>query len=287
MTEKDKKEVKKIEEKVEKKKEEIGKAELKEKKIEKKEDKTKQIEDEKLDKENKIEKGSQLMVEERKIVVPGELLAKGIDFLPGHGSYKEDGEIRSKIMGLAKIKEHLISVVPLSGAYIPLTGDGVIGIVENVQISSWLININSPYIGFLPLSEGTEEFVDLQRSDITDYFDVGDVIYARVNRVTKRKDTQLTMKDRMCRKLHGGNMLRITPAKVPRLIGRSGSMIEMIKKKTECHIIVGQNGYVWIKGEKESLAAEAVLTVEKESHIEGLTDRIEKMLDERSKEVVK
>lgn len=229
--------------------------------------------------ENK-EDNSQLMAEEKKIVVPGELLAKGIEFLPGYGTFKENGEIRSKILGLVKLKEHLISVVPLSGAYIPITGDGVIGIVSDVQISSWLIDINSPYIGFLPLSEGTEDFIDLTRNDITDYFDVGDVVYARINRVTKRKDVQLSMKDRMCRKLYGGDILRITPAKVPRLIGRSGSMIEMIKKRTGCHIIVGQNGLVWIKGEKETLAAKAVLMVEKESHIEGLTDRIEKMLNE-------
>jgi len=229
---------------------------------------------------------SELLVEEKNIVVPGELLAKGIDFLPGYGSFKEDGEIRSKILGLVKVKEHIISVVPLSGIYIPMKGDGVIGIVSDVQISSWLVDINSPYIGFLPLSEGTEEFIDLTRSDITDYFDVGDVVYVRINKVTKRKDVQLTMKDRMCRKLYGGNIIRITPAKVPRLIGRSGSMIEMIKKKTGCHIIVGQNGLVWIKGEKETLAAKAVLMVERESHTEGLTDRISEMLDKESGEEV-
>ena len=229
---------------------------------------------------------SELLVEEKIIVVPGELLAKGIDFLPGYGSFKEDGEIRSKILGLVKVKEHIISVVPLSGIYIPMKGDGVIGIVSDVQISSWLVDINSPYIGFLPLSEGTEEFIDLTRSDITDYFDVGDVVYVRINKVTKRKDVQLTMKDRMCRKLYGGNIIRITPAKVPRLIGRSGSMIEMIKKKTGCHIIVGQNGLVWIKGEKETLAAKAVLMVERESHTEGLTDRISEMLDKESGEEV-
>lgn len=267
----------------EKDKEKIEKTEQKEVKEEKKIETNEKKEENNL---NKEVKDSQLMAKERNIVVPGELLAKGIEFLPGHGTYKEDGEIRSKIMGLTKIKEHLISVVPLSGAYIPITGDGVIGVVSNVQISSWMVDVNSPYMGFLPLSEGTEEFIDLTRSDITDYYDVGEVIYARINRVTKRKDVQLTMKDRMCRKLQGGNIIRITPAKVPRLIGRSGSMIEMIKKKTGCYIIVGQNGLVWIKGEKETLAAEAVLKVEKESHTEGLTDNIEKMLS-KAVEVVK
>lgn len=233
-------------------------------------------------------KDSQMKVEEKAVVVPGELLAKGINFLPGHGTFKEDGEVRSKIMGLVKKKEHILSVVPLSGVYMPIPGDGVIGVVEGVQISSWLLDVNAPYPGFLSLAESTEEFVDLSRSDITDYYDIGDVVYARINKVTKRNDIQITMKDRMCRKLHGGNIIRITPAKVPRLIGRSGSMIEMIKKKTGCHIIVGQNGLVWIKGENESLAAEAVLKVEKESHTEGLTDRIGEMLDKATggKEVI-
>ncbi|UCG95211.1 MAG: KH domain-containing protein [archaeon] len=263
-----------------------------------KEDKKKTVKEEldtkKVEKEVKVElkernedKGSQMLVEEKAVVVPGELLARGIDFLPGNGTFKEDGEVRSKIMGLVKKKEHLVSVVPLSGTYMPIPGDGVIGVVDGVQISSWLLDINAPYPGFLSLAESTEEFVDLSRSDITDYYDIGDVVYARINKVTKRKDIQITMKDRMCRKLHGGNIIKITPAKVPRLIGRSGSMIEMIKKKTGCHIIVGQNGLVWIKGEREVLAAEAVLKVERESHTEGLTDRIGEMLDQFAKEVVK
>ncbi len=234
---------------------------------------------EKEDKTNE----SQLMAEDKKVVIPGEVLAKGIDFLPGKGTYKEDGEIRSKLLGLVKIKEHMVSTVPLSGAYIPISGDGVIGIISDVQISSWMIDINSPYIGFLPISEASEDFIDLQKNDITDYFNVGDVVYARINKVTKSKDVQITMKDRMCRKLHGGNIIRITPAKVPRLIGRSGSMIELIKKKTGCHIIIGQNGLVWISGENEDLAKEAVMKVEKEGHTEGLTDKIGNMLDERTK----
>ncbi|MCD6477995.1 MAG: KH domain-containing protein [Candidatus Aenigmarchaeota archaeon] len=230
-----------------------------------------------------VKQESKLFVGERKVVVPGELLARGIDFLPGKGAYKENGEIRSNILGLVKIKEHLISVIPLAGVYVPIPNDRVIGEIKDVQITSWLVDINSPYIGYLSLAEAVEEFVDLSRKDITEYFDVGDVIYAKIQRVTKKKDVQLTMKDRMCRKLHGGNIVRITPAKVPRLIGKNGSMIEMIKNKTGCQIIVGQNGLVWINGGRESLAAKAVMMVERESHVDGLTNRISEMLDKEIK----
>lgn len=222
---------------------------------------------------------SELMTEDRKIVVPGELLAEGIDFLPGRGTYKHDGKIRSKFLGLVRVKNHLINVIPLSGAYMPQERDGVIGEIVDVQPSSWMVNINSPYLGYLPLAEGVEEFVDLSRSDLTDYFDVGDVIYAKIKKVTKRKDVLLTMRDRVCRKLHGGNIIKITPAKVPRLIGKSGSMVETIKGKTGCRIIIGQNGFVWLSGEKEAIAAKAILMVERESHTTGLTEKIEKMLD--------
>lgn len=229
------------------------------------------------------ENKSKLLTEEKKIVVPGEVLAEGIDYLPGHNSYKKENKVRSKVLGLARIKNHLINVIALSGAYMPQDNDGVIGEIIDVQPTSWLVDINSPYTGYLSLSEGVEEFVDLSKRDLTDYFDVGDVIYAKVSKVTKRKDVSLTMKDRICRKLKGGNIIKITPAKVPRLIGKSGSMVETIKSKTGSKIIIGQNGFVWIKGGKEFLTTKAVLKVEKESHTKGLTEKIEGMLEKELK----
>ncbi|MBI4017579.1 MAG: KH domain-containing protein [Candidatus Aenigmarchaeota archaeon] len=226
-----------------------------------------------------MDPNSVLVANNKALVTPGELIAKGVDFLPGGGTYKDAGEVRSKLLGIVRLRnDHLVSVVPLSGQYMPFSGDGVIGVVADVQISSWMVDVNAPYIAFLSLSEGVDEYVDLQKSDLTHYFDVGDVVYAKVLSVSKRKDVKLTMRDRVCRKLHGGNIMTITPAKVPRLIGKGGSMIELIKQHTGCHIIVGQNGLVWMKGEKEALAAEAVMMVERESHIDGLTDRITSFL---------
>lgn len=76
----------------------------------------------------------------------------------------------------------------------------------------------------------------------------------------------------------------VTPAKVPRIIGRQGSMVEMIKELTGTQIVVGQNGIVWVKGDNEDIAAEAVLKIEEKSHITGLTDYIKVMLEKRLKE---
>jgi len=223
---------------------------------------------------------SEILVSERQFVIPGETLAVGLDFLPSSGCFRENNEIKAKLMGLTKIKERFIGVIPLAGVYIPKQGDGVIGFVEDMQTTIWILDINSPYSAILPLGEAVGEYVDLTKTDISVYYDVGDLIYAKVLNVSKSKQVQLTMNDYRSRKLIGGRILKITPSKVPRLIGREGSMIELIKNKTKCQIIVGQNGIVWLKGEKEGLASKAILTIDAESHITGLTDKISQLLDQ-------
>jgi exosome complex component RRP4 len=221
---------------------------------------------------------SELLVKERQLVIPGEVLAKGLDFLPSSGCYRVNNELKSKLLGLVRLKDRFVGIVPLAGVYIPKTGDGIIAHIEDMQSTIWITDINSPYDAILPLSEAVGEYVDLNKTDISIYFDIGDLIYAKVLNVSKSKQVQLTMNDHRARKLTGGRILNITPSKVPRLIGKQGSMIELIKNETKCQIIVGQNGIVWIKGEKEGLAAKAILTIESESHISGLTDKITAML---------
>ena len=67
---------------------------------------------------------------------------------------------------------------------------------------------------------------------------------------------------------------------MPRLIGKKGSMINMIKDKTGCKIVVGQNGLVWVKGkqEMEQIVKDTIKLIEKEAHTSGLTDRIKNRL---------
>ncbi|MBR9682102.1 MAG: RNA-binding protein [Candidatus Aenigmarchaeota archaeon] len=225
-------------------------------------------------KENK----SELLVKEKEIVIPGQTLANGLDYLPSNGCYRSNNEIKAKVIGLAKIKDRYVGIIPLSGVYVPKPGDGIIGTVSDLQSTFWIVDINSPYDSILQLGEAVGEYVDLSKTDLSTYFDVGDVIYAKILNVAKSKNITLTMNDYRAKKLVGGKLLSITPSKVPRLIGREGSMIELIKTKTACQIIVGQNGVVWVKGEQENLAMKAIMTIEKESHISGLTDRITGLL---------
>ncbi|MFB6089138.1 MAG: exosome complex RNA-binding protein Rrp4 [Candidatus Aenigmatarchaeota archaeon] len=222
-----------------------------------------------------------LEVENNQIVVPGDLLGKNIS--SGKGTYKVNDEVRSKHLGVTRIKgDDLATVVKLAGTYIPQEGDGIIGSISDVKISSWIVDIDSPYEGFLSISDGVDEYVDLEEDDITDYFDMGDVIYTKIKSMSKSKDVKLTMKERMCRKLKGGSIIKVTPTKVPRVIGRGGSMIELIKELTGCHIIVGQNGLVWCQGDRTDLVDKALSIIENKSHTEGLTDRIREMLEKET-----
>lgn len=214
------------------------------------------------------------------IVLPGELLGEKKGRKLGHWVFTNNEKVFSKVLGVPRISEDEISVVPVSGKYIPRMGDRVVGVVSEVEVSGWLIDINSPYAAFLPLSEGTDDFIDVARSDLSRYFDSGNVIFCKISRVTKGKIIQASMRDMIARKLYGGVVIYVTPTRIPRIIGKGGSMINLIKLKTQCEIFTGQNGVIWIRGENKAKAIEAIQIIEKESHTTGLTDKIEKMLGE-------
>ncbi|MFC2143411.1 exosome complex RNA-binding protein Rrp4 [Candidatus Aenigmatarchaeota archaeon] len=216
----------------------------------------------------------------RRLVIPGELLGKG---RAGSGTFYDGDDVYSKFVGLAEERNNFHTVIALNGMYNPKRGDGVIGKIEEVAFSKWIVDINSPYSGILLLSDAVNEFIDLTKTDLTKYFNYTDLIFAEVSSVSKTKVVQLSMKDHRCRKLRGGRLIKVTPAKVPRIIGRKGSMVEMVKELTDTQIVVGQNGLVWVKGENEDVAAEAVMYIEEKSHMSGLTDQIRAMLKEKMK----
>ncbi len=167
----------------------------------------------------------------------------------------------------------------MAGVYSPKVGDKVIGIIQDVEVSGWVVDINSPYLAFLPLAEAVEEFVDIYRVDLSRYFDVGDAIFCRISKVTKHKIIQVSMKQPGTKKLREGTIIHITPTKVARVIGKGGSMVNLIKERTGCEILIGQNGRIWIRGRNKLKAIKAILMIEKESHIYGLTEKVKKFLE--------
>ena len=216
---------------------------------------------------------------EKKIVIPGEYLGLRGDRKTGSNVYSEKDKVYSKKVGLLRESENSIDVVPLSGIYIPRKGDKIIGIIKEIQPSGWVVDINSPYQAFLPLAEGVNEFVDVFRTDLSKYYDIGDVVYLKILNIMKKKIIQLSIKDAGLRKLEGGILIKVTPTKIPRIIGRGGSMISMIKQKTKTNVIVGKNGIIWVKGRNADKVLKAIELIEVKSHLSGLTEKVSEFLD--------
>jgi len=222
-----------------------------------------------------------LLIEERKIVIPGEEIASGMDFLPSSGTFRDGEKILASKLGLVEVRNRVVRVIPLKGVYSPVRGDLLIGVIADVGFSGWPVDIGASAPVNLPVGEAVRDRVELLKSDISRYFDIGDIIVTKVMNVSKSRIVQLTMRDYGLKKLRGGRVIKLSPSKVPRLIGKKGSMVGMIKDYTNCDINVGQNGYVWISGpvEGQFLVEKAIDLIEEQAHISGLTDKIKTLFE--------
>jgi len=225
-----------------------------------------------------------LIVKEKEITVPGEILAEGMDNLPGAGTYREGEKIIAGRLGLVYLDGRTIKLIPLSGVYIPKRGDTIMCKVIDVSFSGWRLDTNSPYSAMLSMKDGTSEYI-ARGADLTQYYDLGDYVVCTITNVTSQKLVDVTMKGPGLRKLKGGRMIEVDSNKVPRIIGKQGSMVSMIKQVTDCNITVGQNGLVWILGKPagELLTIQAIRKIEQESHQSGLTDKIKAFLEKGSR----
>ncbi len=217
----------------------------------------------------------------KKVVVPGDFLSDDVQ-KAGDGTYVRDGKIYAKLYGVASDKGK-VRVVPLSGLYIPSSGDIIIGTVKSVTFSNWILEIKSPYEGWLNYSEYPRR---IDSSDMSKYLTVGDSVMVLVKELTPSMKVDLTMRNNRSMVIKNGILMEISPVKVPRVIGRGGSMISMLKKETNCNIFVGQNGVIWVTGKDKDVvkAVDAIKIIENEAHKQGLTERIGKLLKGELKE---
>lgn len=195
-------------------------------------------------------------MEDRRIVLPGE---KVFDH-PHHteGLYVSEGKSYASVLSLA-VDER---VIPLKGKYIPRAGDVVVGVVSQERFNGYSVEIHSPYPGQLSTRDTREEFK------------TGDLLTARVAMVDEIHEAVLVEP----RKLQGGEVLEIESVKVPRVIGKNGSMLQLLQQETGSELMVGKNGRVYLNGGNTALAAMAIIKIVKEAHTPGLTERMQEFL---------
>ena len=216
---------------------------------------------------------------ERKQVIPGDVIARGTH---RYGPYieKRGDEYVALRVGLAEVGRDGLKLNPLTGPYLPRAEDDVIGKVVDLNGFGWVVDINSAFDGFLPASFVFGREFSPSTHDLSSKFMVGDMIGARIESFERSRDPQLSIRGQGYGKIESGEIVKISPTKVPRLIGKRGSMINFISERTGCDVRVGQNGVVVINGAPEGIlkALKAVKMVDEEAHAADLMSKVEAYL---------
>ena len=219
-------------------------------------------------------------VESKQVVSPGELLCEG-DCLAGENTFRDKDRVYASHVGVVDFNEKRVSVIPLKSPYLPHSEDIVIGRIVDLLMSGWMVDIRAPYPAILPASEVTGQERGRPVSDLSSLLNVGDLVISKVLEFDRTRDPLITLKGPGLGRVTTGKIIELSSVKIPRLIGRQGSMVELLKKETNSHILVGQNGIVLVSSnspEGERVAVAAINMIEREAHTQGLTDRIKAML---------
>ena len=195
-----------------------------------------------------------------KIVLPGDELPEGIRYNPA-SVRKENGKIYATVVGTVENNYY----VAYEMAYVPHVGMPIVGLVYDRKPSAYFVDTTTAYTGLILTRE------------VRGSLDVGDIVSAKVQRI---EGTDLILG--YPRILRGGKLLRVPSSKVPRIIGKDASMVNMIKEMTGTSIFVGANGYVWIGGDNVDKAIKAIHYIVKRAHLHGLTDEIKALLIEEN-----
>jgi exosome complex component RRP4 len=217
----------------------------------------------------------------RRYVVPGDKIIEG-SFRPLMNVIKVGNSIIATRIGIAETGRDGVKVIPLSGVYIPRVNDIVIGKITDHSSLSWEVDINSCFSAHLPAQDVFGRDFSPARDDMGRQLATGDLIAARIIAFDRTRDPMLTIQDKDLGKIPRGELLKISPTRVPRLIGKRGSMIQTIEQATQTRILIGQNGIVVVMGrtlDGTQLAIRAIRMVEEEAHTANLTQRVKVLLN--------
>lgn len=219
----------------------------------------------------------------RKHVIPGSVITSG-PYRPEQNVIMEGKNIVSTMVGISEIFDGTVRVIPLTGKYYPKINDLVVGKVLTNTSLSWELDLGSSYVGVLPASDVFGRNFSAHADELFSKLRPGDLVVARIANFDRTRDPLLTVSDSDLGKIDSGELVEISPSKVPRLIGKRGSMIQAIETATDSIITIGQNGRVVIACEDSDgllKAKRAVQMVDEMAHVANLTDQVKAMLDSK------
>ena len=220
----------------------------------------------------------------KRYVLPGDVITTAP--LRLHGNVTLEGKrILSTAIGLSDISYDSVRVIPLSGVYLPKVDDLVIGLIKYIHGNSWFADINSCYEGMLLAKDvfgrGSNATLDEMKASL----DKSDLILARIANSDRTREPLLSISGQNLGKIDSGELVKISPTKIPRLIGKHGSMIQTIEASTNATITIGQNGLIVLKCDDTTGLKKAVKSIkmmDKALHNTNLEERIQNILDEKN-----
>ena len=217
---------------------------------------------------------------ESQFVLPGDVIVTG-DYRPEQNVILDGDRLMSTAVGFSEIEDNSVTVAPLTGLYTPKTDDLVIGKIVSHNALSWEVDINSYYSGILTASDIFGKDYSPSRDDLSLKLKTGDIVLARIANVNSR-DPLITIVGENLGKIDSGELIKISPTKIPRL---TGSVIQTIEASTNVTITVGQNGLIILKcdnstGLKKSIAS--IKMIGMAQHDANLEEKIQKFLDENN-----
>ncbi len=218
-----------------------------------------------------------------RLVTPGEAIGASSGVRAGTGTLKQGNEIISTKLGWAKENNGVVFVDPIYSAYLPRSGDLVIGIVESVRNNLWFAEVNGPFNGLLPMSLAPWK---VEFGAAREHMDIGDVMLARVQEVDEAHNIVITMKGVGLRKLKEGTVLDLPVNLVKLVRSDNDSILNSLKEASDCRIIVADNGRMWVDGSPEniSMVRDAIDLLKSSGHMINVTDVISQFVEERRNE---
>ncbi len=217
---------------------------------------------------------------ELRLVTPGMVVGPSSGKRAGSGMIAENNEFIATRVGWLNEQNNVVSVQPINSAYMPRSGDLIIGFVAEVRNNLWFFDVNGPFQALLPMSLAPWK---VEFGAARQHLGIGDAALARIQEVDETHNMVLTMKGVGLRRLNEGAVVSIPVNLIDTLRGDNNSTLSRIRDATDCRIIVGDNGRVWIHGDTEAMhvARQLILTLNQEGHKKTFQGAVEALENER------
>jgi len=222
--------------------------------------------------------------DKKQYVIPGDVITTSP--LRLRENVTLDGKrIIATSIGLTNIYDDSVRVIPLSAVYLPKIDDIVIGKIKSIFGNSWFADINSCYEGMLLGQDVFGRGSSPTMSDMKSRLDIGDLICAKIANFDRSREPLISIADHNLGKIDSGELVKISPPKIPRLIGKHGSMIQTIESSTDTSITIGQNGLIVLKSESGSNLDKIIKVfkmLDSTTDDSNMDEKIQKILDENN-----